>query len=137
MKGTFVDTSFLLALLLRRDAYHERALAWQQATIGEVVTTEYVLTEFVDALSAEPVRGAAVEAVSEFRAARETRMIAASTTLLDQGRDFFATHRDKRWSLTDSISFLVMRREGISDALTSDHHFEQAGFRALLRSDPP
>ena len=137
MSSIFVDTSFLLALLLRRDAYHDRALAWQQATIGEVVTTEHVLLEFVDALSAEPVRRAAVDTVSEFRAARETRMIPASASLLDQALHFFGTHRDKRWSLTDCISFLVMRSEAINAALASDHHFEQGGFRALLRSDPP
>jgi predicted nucleic acid-binding protein len=136
MNITFVDTSFLLALLLKRDAYHERAWAWQQATVGEVVTTEYVLIEFVDALSGERVRPLAANAVSELRTTRETRVIPATTALLDQGLDFFAAHRDKRWSLTDCLSFLIMRREGITDALTSDHHFEQAGFRALLRSDP-
>jgi len=137
MITTFVDTSFLLALLLKRDAYHEKALAWQLATVGEVVTTEYILIEFVDALSAERVRPLAGNTVSELRSDRRTRVIPASTALLDQGLDFFASHRDKRWSLTDCISFLVMRREGIADALTSDHHFEQAGFRALLRTEPP
>jgi len=83
MNITFVDTSFLLALLLKRDAYHERAWAWQQATVGEVVTTEYVLIEFVDALSTERVRPLAANAVSELRAARETRVIPATTALLD------------------------------------------------------
>ena len=40
---------------------------------------------------------------------------------------------DKSWSLTDCISFVVMGEHGITDALTGDRHFEQAGFRALLR----
>ncbi len=44
---------------------------------------------------------------------------------------------DQEWSLTDCISFIVMQQRGISPALTYDHHFEQAGFEALLRRDPP
>jgi len=137
MNATFVDTSFMLALLLKRDAYHDKALAWQMATTGEIVTTEYVVTEFVDALSAKPVRQHAVHTVSELRSDRQARVVPAGTALLDEGLTFFLAHPDKRWSLTDCISFIVMRREGISAALTTDHHFEQAGFRALLRSDPP
>jgi len=39
---------------------------------------------------------------------------------------------DKDWSLCDAVSFILMREYGIEDALTSDHHFEQAGFRRLL-----
>ena len=64
-------------------------------------------------------------------------IVPASTTLLDEGIAWFAAYTDKRWSVTDCISFVVMHREGIVDALTNDHHFEQAGFRALLRAEPP
>ena len=45
----------------------------------------------------------------------------------------FSERLDKEWSLTDCASFLVMQGKGIQDALTHDHHFEQMGFRALLR----
>jgi hypothetical protein len=51
----------------------------------------------------------------------------------DAGVALFAQRPDKHWSLTDCISFIVMRREGLTDALTGDHHFEQAGFNALLK----
>jgi predicted nucleic acid-binding protein len=53
--------------------------------------------------------------------------------LFKRGVELFRTRRDKEWSLTDCISFLVMQQRGISDALTHDHHFEQAGFTILLR----
>ena len=136
MTGTFVDTSFLIASLRVSDELHERALGWQRAASPPLVTTEYVLVELLDALTSPPVRAAAASAVEVFRRKRVMRIVPASTALLDEGISWFATHAAKRWSLTDCISFVVMRREGIIDALTNDHHFEQAGFRALLRSCP-
>jgi uncharacterized protein len=45
----------------------------------------------------------------------------------------FAARSDKRWSLTDCISFVVMQERGLTEALTADRHFEQAGFSILLR----
>src|SRR5688500_16685843 len=63
------------------------------------------------------------------------RVIAASSALLQRGLELYATRPDKDWSLTDCISFVVMRDEGISDAATGDHHFAQAGFNALFISD--
>lgn len=49
------------------------------------------------------------------------------------GIRLYEQRRDKQWSLTDCISFVVMKREGLTEALTGDHHFEQAGFVALLK----
>jgi predicted nucleic acid-binding protein len=45
---------------------------------------------------------------------------------------YYAKRLDKDWSLTDCMSFVTMQECGISDALTADHDFEQAGFIALL-----
>jgi len=53
--------------------------------------------------------------------------------LFDRGCELYISRSDKEWSLTDCISFVVMRREELTDALTADRHFEQAGFSALLR----
>jgi len=47
---------------------------------------------------------------------------------------FYRQHKDKAWSLTDCASFITMREAGLTEALTHDHHFEQAGFKALLRN---
>jgi uncharacterized protein len=52
--------------------------------------------------------------------------------LFDEGIHLFAERPDKEWSLTDCISFIIMREYDLTDALTADHHFEQAGFRILL-----
>ena len=53
--------------------------------------------------------------------------------LFDRGIELYGERLDKEWSITDCISFIVMREQGITDALTGDHHFEQAGFKALLK----
>jgi predicted nucleic acid-binding protein len=137
MRTTFVDASFLFASLLTDDANHERAWAWERSLTGRMLTTEYVLIELADGLSAPTVRDLAVEAIGAVRSRPGIGVVVASTALMNEGLALYRQHRDKRWSLTDCISFVVMRREGIRDALTSDHDFEQAGFRALLRTDPP
>lgn len=56
-----------------------------------------------------------------------------SEELCDAGVRFFVSRPDKTWSLTDCISFAVMRDRGMTQALSSDHHFEQAGFEILLK----
>ena len=50
-----------------------------------------------------------------------------------RGVALYAERPDKDWSLTDCISFVVMRKMDITEALTGDRHFEQAGFTALLK----
>ena len=135
--STFVDTSFLIAFVLTDDEHHRRAFAWNRAIRSALLTTEYVLIEFLDALWDPPLRPLAVETVSVLRRRPAVRVVPASTSLFDDALAMFHSHRDKEWGLTDCVSFIVMRREGVMDALTSDHHFEQGGFRALLRSDPP
>ena len=60
-------------------------------------------------------------------------VVPAETDLFRRGLDLYHNRPDKEWSLTDSISFVVMKDRGLTEALTGDHHFEQAGFVALLR----
>lgn len=68
------------------------------------------------------------------RADRRVRILTAEQSLLDRAIDLYQRRPDKDWSLTDCTSFVVMEEERITDALTADHHFEQAGFRALLKA---
>jgi predicted nucleic acid-binding protein len=60
-------------------------------------------------------------------------VVPPSQQLFAEGISLYRSRLDKEWSLTDCISFVVMRREGLTEALTGDHHFEQAGFVALLQ----
>jgi hypothetical protein len=137
MKPTFIDTSFLIALVLADDALRDRAIAWQKSTAGPLLTTEYIIVEFIDALSSESLRPLAVQTVELLRDDPVITILAASTALLDEGISLFASRPDKRWGLTDCISFGAMTRAGATDTLTAYHHFEQAGFTALLRQKPP
>ena len=70
--------------------------------------------------------------IEDLRAAGTIRVIEPAPVLLWRGFDLYRQRGDKEWSLTDCISFVVMADEVLTDALTGDRHFEQAGFVALL-----
>lgn len=133
MKSVFVDTSFLVGLALKDDELHEGATAWNRRASRQRVTTEYVLVEVGDTLSPEHTRPIAAEIIRGLRSSLRVKVIPSSEALLLKGLALFESRRDKNWGLTDCISFAVMNDLGLEDALTSDRHFEQAGFRALLR----
>jgi predicted nucleic acid-binding protein len=61
------------------------------------------------------------------------KIVQLTRQLFDQAFAEYKKNQDKEWGLIDCVSFVVMRQEGIQQALTFDHHFEQAGFQALLR----
>jgi predicted nucleic acid-binding protein len=133
LNGIFADTYYYLALVSERDAGHERAVAASRACNDRVLTTAWVLTEVADALASPDQRPAFVRLLQELRRDPNTTIIDPTVELFDAGCLLYAERPDKAWSLTDCISFVVMRQYGLAEALTGDHHFEQAGFRALLR----
>jgi uncharacterized protein len=132
MSAVFADTSFYLAVLNPRDLAHSTALE-----VGKqrrpVLLTDFILLELGNALSGASGRELFSRLVSHLRARDNVRIIPASRDLLDRGLELFSRRADKEWSLTDCTSFVVMKEEGLTEALTTDHHFEQAGFEALLR----
>ncbi len=132
MKTCFADPAHCFALFSANDAFHSKARELQ-AQRRRIVTTEWVLTEVADGFSSPPNRPTFLGLVRSLRRARSVEIVPASTELFDQGCKFYAERNDKSWSLTDCISFVVMLERGITEALTSVRHFEQAGFVALLR----
>lgn len=133
MTSVFADTFYFLALLNPRDGAHARAIQFTAAFQGQMVTTTWVLTEFGDAMSDPRNRLEFVEMLKDIRSNPQMRFLPADQSLFDEGVRLFSQRPDKEWSLTDCISFVVMQREGIGEVLTGDHHFEQAGFVALLK----
>ena len=133
MKRLFADTFFIFAFLSADDSAHQAASAFYDTFDGELVTTEWILTELADGLAGVSDRQTFVEFYSTLRNDSTVRIIASNSEIFGAGVELYAKRPDKEWSLTDCISFVVMHREGLADALTGDHHFEQAGFNALLR----
>ena len=132
MKRVFGDSLFFIALLNERDQFHAAARAVDAAGPLDIVTTRWILAEVADALAAAPWRERASVFLRCSVANPYLRVVQDSDRLFDRGVHLYQQRKDKDWSLTDCISFTVMADEGLTDALTGDRHFEQAGFRALL-----
>lgn len=133
----FVDTGILLALSQPADALHARAKDWAKTLRDPLLVTEHVLWETVNRLSKSVDRPKAHRLVRQVCSMANYEVVWASQSLFNAGVLLHAERDDKEWSLTDCISFVAMKERGIERALAYDHHFEQAGFEALLRRDPP
>src|SRR5262245_16516121 len=129
----FLDTMYILALINPNDAWRAKALSWAERVSEPIVTTEAVLTEVADALCRSGHRRYAVLAIKDLRADANVTCVPGGEALFKRGFELYSERPDKSWSLTDCLSFIVMRDRKITRALTGDVHFIQAGFQALLR----
>jgi predicted nucleic acid-binding protein len=132
MKGLVTDTYYYLALLNPRDSAHPEAVAIGPTLAGRLVTTQYVLTEVADALSAPQDRAKFLALLVLLESDPSVTIVPGSNDLFRRGVALYQARPDKDWPLTDCISFIVMDDEGLTEALTADRHFSQAGFRTLL-----
>lgn len=133
MKSLFADTFYWIALLNAADESHAKAEAFSTDSSVRLVTTAWVLTELGDGLAETNGRSIFAALLADLRADPRVDLIEPTADLWQRGVALFDGRRDKGRSLTDCISFVAMSNAKISDALTGDHHFEQAGFRALLK----
>jgi uncharacterized protein len=132
----FLDASHLIALASIGDEYHRKAIevAEKIATEGRrVVTTEAVLLEVGNSLAKRRYRQGVVALLRSLTDDTSAIIEPITTVLFHRGLDLFEARLDKEWGLVDCISFVVMWDRALTEALTSDEHFEQAGFIALLR----
>lgn len=134
----FLDTSGLIAISAPRDRRHAQALAVLtrlQEADTRFLTHEGVRLELLDTLRAPRVRPAAAAILASLNraAARgELETVPLDGPLMHRAAALFAESRDRRWGFVACISFVLMRERGVTEALTTDHHFEQAGFNRLL-----
>jgi predicted nucleic acid-binding protein len=133
MRRVFADSYYFIALISRTDPKHDRAFEFATTFLGELITTAWILTELGDGLARPPRRAAFVTLCDRLAQNPSVHVVGCSDELFAAGLERYRSRKDKSWSLTDCISFVVMERERIAEALTGDHHFEQAGFVALLK----
>ncbi len=137
MKRLFADTVYWIALTNSFDQYHAKAVEVSSA-LGNcrLFTTEAVLTEFLNALADTGpfVRAAAIEMVEAIMRNSQVTVIPQSQRTFSRSLAFYKARPDKGYSLTDCGSMLLMRERRLSESLTTDRHFEQEGFIALLRT---
>lgn len=135
MAEVFVDAVAWIALINSRDSLHSQATAVLRElrqTRSRLVTTEFVLLELANALSAPDFRLKVSVFVDGLRSSNDLAIIGASSELFEAGLDLYRARPDKEWSLVDCVSFVVMESRNIDKAFTEDHHFEQAGLSVLL-----
>jgi len=132
MNAVFVDSSYYIALLNGDDEFHETAIQVTAAHSRQSVTTAWVLTEVADAFSRPAFPRLAVDFIRELQHDTRITVVPPTAELFERALDLFSQRPDKHWSLTDCVSFVVMQHESITEALSADQHFQQAGFRALM-----
>ncbi len=128
----FLDTSGLLCYLHRDELGHPEAVACFDSVEGKL-TRNYVLAEFVAWANARRLpRAAALAFTSDLLGHPDVEVIWVTHLLHHDAMRLLMAQPDKSYSLCDAVSFLVMRERHTVDVFTTDRHFTQAGFRAML-----
>lgn len=133
MTSFFADTFYFLALLHEDDVAHRRAMDITGGPSFRIVTTCWVLVELADGLCAPQSRQLFRETYNSLHNQSAVTILGPDAEIFDAAIDLYFRRPDKEWSLTDCTSFVVMRQHQPTEALTGDHHFEQAGLAALLK----
>jgi len=130
----FLDTSGLLCLHHRAEPLHKTAVELFDAA-GEKLVHSYILAEFIALANARGLpRQEALAFAADIQDSFEVTVIYVDEILHRTALALLQARLDKTWSLCDAVSFILMERFGVVESLTTDHHFEQAGFRCLLTS---
>ena len=140
MKAVFADTGFWIALLNKRDRWHQQAIKIYQQLNNQkkkIITSEMVLTEFLNFFSkfAPEIRKEAGLTVKRMQNHPNIIIIVQNNKQFSQALDLYLKRLDKGWSLTDCTSFQIMEDLRLTEALAHDKHFQQAGFIPILKEE--
>jgi uncharacterized protein len=134
MSRYFLDLSFAIAAKLKRDQRHGDVAKLRPKLMhggAQITTTAFVFNEITTYLNARGKHATAVDIGRILMTSPQVELVQIDDGLFLAGWDYFVCHDDKRYSLTDCISFLVMHERGLRQALTFDQRFAQAGFERL------
>jgi uncharacterized protein len=136
MNEVFLDTAYAIALSVETDVHHPRALELAEQLEAQgtrIVTTMAVLLEIGNALSRQRYRDAASQLLEALERDPQVERVPLTDGIYQEALALFRSRPDKEWGMIDCVSIVVMKQRGLTEALTTDEHFEQAGFLALLR----
>jgi predicted nucleic acid-binding protein len=128
----FLDTSYLLAVIRKRDALHAAALLASVHYTGPFLTTDLILVELANSLSQPPFRATAAIVIDKIHSYKNTQVISFDSEGMEKALKLYKGRPDKAWGLIDCFSFAVMKENRVSTALCFDDHFKQAGFDVPL-----
>ena len=138
MRKVFADTSYFIAMLNRQDQWHEEAkAAFLKLNPFHLVTSEMVFVELLNAFGGKgtSLRKKAVLTIEHLQNAQDATVAPQTAEQFQHAVSSYKQHEDKSWGLTDCSSILIMRQQGLTEVLTSDRHFTQAGMTVLIQEE--
>ncbi len=134
-KNVFIDTSFVIALINKNDLYHDKAIELSiKYEDYPLITTDVVLLEIGNAM-AKKFKQEAIKIIETFQDSDAVRIVEFNFTLFEKAFEMYKKYNDKTWGIVDCLSFIVMQENNVVNALTSDKHFKQAGFKVLMTNN--
>jgi uncharacterized protein len=131
MRRIFVDTSAWYDLVLPDQPAHAAVAAAMTAPYAKFATSTYVLAELVALMTRRVGHATAARAVTQIRASADLRIEHPDAAEEMRAWRLYLERPDKTYNLADCLSFVIMRRLGITEAITTDRHFRQEGFTVL------
>ena len=134
-RTVFLDTSFIIALENRDDPLHQRAKELDRKLLAAgcpLMLHWGILLEIGDGYARIGRRTKALALLAKFTHEDGYRVCPITEALFEQALVLYQDRPDKDWGLTDCVSFTLMRQEGVTEALSADAHFRQAGFMPIL-----
>lgn len=128
MKRVFVDTSAWYAYIRADDPDHKAVKASIEQWAGRLLTSNFVFDEVVTLVRGRLGVAKAERVGNTLRDPGAVDMVRVLPEDEEEAWKIFIQHKDKDYSFTDCVSFALMRRLGLETVLSTDHHFQQAGF---------